>query len=238
MPSYRVEQASTGRASCQNKECKDNKVKIAKGELRHGSWVDSGQYQSWSWRHWGCVTPKVIGNINNLIGEGDDRDLDMLDGYEDLPSDLQKKIQKALEQGHVDDEDWKGDVEMNRPGQNGFRVKSPKKKAKDADKEEKDDADEEEEKRPKSSKTKKRGRFQEDEDGKEAETDQPKRPKRKPTGYPKKAPIASDEDDDDDDSESPEPEPKPKASKRGRPAKASKPAATSGKRGRKAKDTE
>jgi hypothetical protein len=35
-------------------------------------------------------------------------DLDMFDGYEDLPDDLQQKVKKALEQGHVDDEDWKG----------------------------------------------------------------------------------------------------------------------------------
>ncbi|KAL4945467.1 hypothetical protein BDV06DRAFT_184662 [Aspergillus oleicola] len=237
MPSYRVEQASSGRAACQNKECKDQKIKIAKGELRHGSWVDSGQYQSWSWRHWGCVTPKVISNINDLIGEGDDRDLDMLDGYDELPADLQEKIKEALEQGHVDDADWKGDVEMNKPGQSGFRVKTPNKKAKAADKDadkDKDNAAEDNE-APKSSKTKKRGRFQDDEDGKNAETAQPKRPKRKPTGYPKKAPVSSDEDDDeDDDFESPEP--KPKASKRGRPAKDAKSAASTSKRGKKAKD--
>lgn len=56
----------------------------------------------------GCVTPKIVSNINELIGEGDDRDLDMLDGYEDLSPEIQKKIESALEQGHVDDEDWNG----------------------------------------------------------------------------------------------------------------------------------
>lgn len=35
-------------------------------------------------------------------------DLDYLDGYEELPEDLQKKVRQALEQGHVDDEDWNG----------------------------------------------------------------------------------------------------------------------------------
>ncbi|KAL4957244.1 hypothetical protein BDW69DRAFT_156725 [Aspergillus filifer] len=239
MPSYRVEHASSGRALCQNKECKDQKIKITKGELRHGSWVDSGQYQSWSWRHWGCVTPKVISNINDLIGEGDDRDLDMLDGYDELPSDLQDKIKRALEQGHVDDADWKGDVEVNRPGQTGFRIRASKKKAKDeskdADKEDKDDAADDDE-APRSSKTKKRGRLQEDEYGKDAKTAQPKRPKRKSTGYPKKAPVSSDEDDEeDDDFELPEPE--SKASKRGRPAKDAKSAASTAKRGQKSKGT-
>lgn len=32
----------------------------------------------------------------------------MLDGYEELPEDLQEKVKLALENGHVADEDWKG----------------------------------------------------------------------------------------------------------------------------------
>lgn len=56
----------------------------------------------------GCVTPKIVGNINDLIGEGDDKDLDMLDGYEDLSPEIQQKIERALDQGHVDNEDWNG----------------------------------------------------------------------------------------------------------------------------------
>ena len=50
----------------------------------------------------------------------------MVDGYDELPKDFQDKVKRAIEQGHVDDEDWKGDIEKNRPGQKGFR--SPKKK--------------------------------------------------------------------------------------------------------------
>jgi hypothetical protein len=46
----------------------------------------------------------VIENINSFI-EGD---MDLLDGYEDLPEDVQAKVKRALDQGHVDDEDWKG----------------------------------------------------------------------------------------------------------------------------------
>lgn len=46
------ELASTGRAGCQNKECKDQKAKIEKGELRFGTWVDSQNFQSFFWRHW------------------------------------------------------------------------------------------------------------------------------------------------------------------------------------------
>ena len=37
-----------------------------------------------------------------------ENNLDYLDGYEELPSESQEKIARAFEQGHVDDEDWKG----------------------------------------------------------------------------------------------------------------------------------
>jgi hypothetical protein len=61
----------------------------------------------------------------------------MVDGYDELPPEYQKKVQFALDNGHVSDEDWKGDVDCNRPGQKGFRVKvktPKKKKGKTADK--------------------------------------------------------------------------------------------------------
>ena len=32
----------------------------------------------------------------------------MVDGYDTLPADAQDKVKRALEQGHVDDDDWKG----------------------------------------------------------------------------------------------------------------------------------
>jgi len=60
----------------------------------------------------GCVTPKQIGNIIEQLGGLDgldlDKDLDLLDGYDELPEEHQDKIKYALENGHVNDEDWKG----------------------------------------------------------------------------------------------------------------------------------
>lgn len=35
-------------------------------------------------------------------------DMDMVDGFEELPEDAQEKVKRALEQGHVDDDDWNG----------------------------------------------------------------------------------------------------------------------------------
>jgi len=34
-------------------------------------------------------------------------DMDNVDGYDELPNDMKEKVARALEQGHVDDEDWK-----------------------------------------------------------------------------------------------------------------------------------
>lgn len=52
----------------------------------------------------GCVTPAVVENWKEESGG----DPDMLDGYEDLSAESKKKIDVALEEGRVADEDWKG----------------------------------------------------------------------------------------------------------------------------------
>jgi len=51
----------------------------------------------------GCVTPKQIENLQKE-SEGD---MDLVDGYTDMSTEMQEKIMRALEQGHVDDADWK-----------------------------------------------------------------------------------------------------------------------------------
>ena len=48
------------------------------------------------------MTPKQISNLKDSI-EGDPS---QLDGYEELPEDAQEKLVRAVEQGHIDDEDW------------------------------------------------------------------------------------------------------------------------------------
>lgn len=35
-------------------------------------------------------------------------DEDLLDGFDEIDQESQDKIRRALKQGHVDDEDWKG----------------------------------------------------------------------------------------------------------------------------------
>ncbi|GIK01730.1 hypothetical protein Aspvir_005768 [Aspergillus viridinutans] len=217
MGTYRLEAASTGRAGCQNKECKEDKIKIGKGELRLGTWVETENFQSFFWRHWGCVTPKIIANLNEAVEEasGDSKDLDAIDGFEELPSGYQEKVRKALEQGHVDDEDWKGDPEMNRPGMAGFRKRAPKKKK--ADEEEAETASEKEEKAPKS---KKRGRAQTDKDKPEEKATAPKAKRAKKGSRAKQESDTDGDDDEQQESNEEEVQPKPTVTRRGRVSKA------------------
>ncbi len=52
----------------------------------------------------GCVTPQVLANVVKYI-EGE---YELFDGLVDLEEEDQETIKRALEQGHVDDDDWKG----------------------------------------------------------------------------------------------------------------------------------
>lgn len=69
-------------------------------------------------------------------------DMKLFDGWEELSDEQKDKVRIALEVGHVDDEDWKGDVALNRKGAKKARGKGTPaaKKGK-----KKDDDDEEEE---------------------------------------------------------------------------------------------
>ena len=52
----------------------------------------------------GCVTPQVLANWKDSSG----MDMELVDGYDELPEAAQEKVKRALEQCHVDDEDWNG----------------------------------------------------------------------------------------------------------------------------------
>ncbi|KAK9430690.1 hypothetical protein V1505DRAFT_370480 [Lipomyces doorenjongii] len=125
--SYRIENAKQGRAGCKGPACKSEAVKIGKGELRLGVFVTIGDNQSWQWRHWTCVTPQVIQNIKSKVEslpEG-------LDGYDEISPEDQKRVASALEEGHVADSEYKGDIETNRLGAKNPRKRRSKKEAPD-----------------------------------------------------------------------------------------------------------
>jgi hypothetical protein len=52
------------------------------------------------------VTPRVIAGVLESLDEN--KDLTLLDGYDELSPENQAKVREALEQGHVDDSDWRG----------------------------------------------------------------------------------------------------------------------------------
>jgi len=55
---------------------------------------------SFQYRHWGCVTSKVLENLKSSFDEADE-----IDGFEDLTEEDQEKVRKAFAEGHVDDAD-------------------------------------------------------------------------------------------------------------------------------------
>lgn len=47
-----LEISPNNRAGCHEAACKKDSVKILKGEIRFGSWVEIKEHGSWSWKHW------------------------------------------------------------------------------------------------------------------------------------------------------------------------------------------
>lgn len=79
-----------------------------------------------AWRHWGCVTPKIIINMKKSFNEASE-----LDGFEDMKEEDQERISKAWEDGHVADEDIP-DTARKPEGDDGEEEdeeEQPKKKA-------------------------------------------------------------------------------------------------------------
>ncbi|KAG6016357.1 hypothetical protein E4U54_001663 [Claviceps lovelessii] len=54
MPQYRVatEISPNNRAGCKDSICNKEKIKITKGEIRFGTWVEIQEHGSWAWKHW------------------------------------------------------------------------------------------------------------------------------------------------------------------------------------------
>ena len=60
----------------------------------------------------GCTTPLVLQHIKEAI-EGEDQDednldFDALDGFDEIPPEMQEKIKTALVKGHIEDNEWQG----------------------------------------------------------------------------------------------------------------------------------
>ncbi|KAI5116155.1 hypothetical protein M0805_008426 [Coniferiporia weirii] len=143
---YRLEISGTGRAKCKGpKPCSG--TQISKGELRFGTIVDMKGNTSFVWRHWGCVTPRIIANMKTKFESASD-----LDGFDELPEEDQSRIEKAWEDGRVADEDIpdsarKPEAEGDDDEDSGKKKKAAKKApAKKRAEDEEEEVDGEEEK--------------------------------------------------------------------------------------------
>ncbi|KZL88024.1 protein kinase rad3, partial [Colletotrichum incanum] len=235
MPDYRIvhfetEVSPNNRAGCTDGVCKKAAAKCLKGSLRFGTWTKIMDHESFKWKHWGCVSGEQMAHVKELCEKKDGTfDFDAFDGYDEMGDhpDLQAKIRKAIEQGHIDPEDFNGDPWMNKPGQRGIRGKKPKdwddgESGEEAEEEEtpakgkkrarKSAAadDEEEEEKPKAKRTKKAAAKAEAED----EDEKPK-PKAKRGKAAAAAAVKTESEEEEDE------KPKPKA-KRGKAAAAAK----------------
>ena len=86
---------------------------------------------SFRWRHWGCVSGKILENLREYLEQGDPATgykWDYFDGLDELEPSDQEKVKKAVIDGKIADEDWKGDPELNVLGQSGTVKKAPRKK--------------------------------------------------------------------------------------------------------------
>ena len=50
------------------------------------------------------MTPKVLANMKEAIEDN----VELLDGFDEIPEYLQGKVKTALADGHVGDDDWMG----------------------------------------------------------------------------------------------------------------------------------
>ncbi|KAJ3316628.1 hypothetical protein HDV06_003146 [Boothiomyces sp. JEL0866] len=84
---YKVEYATSGRAKCKaGKTCTEKD--IPSGALRFGTQVEIMGHESWTWRHWACVTPTVLQHVGSV---------DNLDGFDALKPEDQETVKTKVE---------------------------------------------------------------------------------------------------------------------------------------------
>ncbi|EKM76509.1 hypothetical protein AGABI1DRAFT_44775 [Agaricus bisporus var. burnettii JB137-S8] len=173
MSGYRLEYAPSARSKCKGpKPCAG--TVIAKGDFRFGTLVEFKGNHNFSWRHWGCVTPKILDNVKKSIGEATE-----IDGYDELNDEDKAKVSAAWDEGHVAD----ADIPDSARKPEGEEEEKPKRKAatkkaakKDEDDDEEEDEEEEAEEKPKKKVTKKAAKkVDADEDGEGEVTEKPKK---------------------------------------------------------------
>lgn len=126
-----------------------------------------------AWRHWGCTTPKIIGNMQAKFSDPEE-----LDGFDDLQEEDQERVRRAWTEGHVADDDIPPTARKSDDAADEEEEKPKKKRAPAKKKAEAEGDAEEKPKKKRATKPKKTVEEVEDED--EAEESVPvKKPRSK-----------------------------------------------------------
>ena len=115
LPVYRFETAKNGTAKCANR--RGGCQKISKGELRFGNLVGTGHDAGFRWKHFGCMTPYQVRQLQRIIGDNELEDylsLPKLQGWYTLNRKFKKLIRQTLTDGHMPDVLWRGNPPWNR----------------------------------------------------------------------------------------------------------------------------
>ncbi|KAF2732332.1 zf-PARP-domain-containing protein [Polyplosphaeria fusca] len=103
LANYSAEHSTSDRAGCQQAACKRFGIKIPKGELRIGTYVQNFQSEEWMtiWRHWRCATPHQIKRLKELTGDKPED----TPGFAGISPESQEHVRQAFEDGKVKDKD-------------------------------------------------------------------------------------------------------------------------------------
>lgn len=96
---HHIEYSKSSRAKCHGKLCGGSF--IGQGELRYGHTTANNYGEIVQWRHWGCVTPQILGNI---LKHG----VETCAGFSSLRPEDRERVRKALKDRRVDPTDVTG----------------------------------------------------------------------------------------------------------------------------------
>ncbi|KAJ7485851.1 hypothetical protein FB451DRAFT_1027811 [Mycena latifolia] len=97
---FRVGYAASNRSKCKGQQPRSLHTAIEMGELRLGSIKGKSRRAAVTWRHWDCVSEKLLSHAKKLYDE-----VNQLKGFEDLDEADQARVTTAWEEGRVADED-------------------------------------------------------------------------------------------------------------------------------------
>lgn len=146
------------------------------------------------WKHWGCVTSKIIEKIRTQFSDATE-----LDGFDELNDIDKSKIMKAYEEGHVADEDIPDSAKKPEGEEQPKQKAAAKKKTAKKDKDAAEDNEEQAEEKPKKKRAPKK-KVEDNLDGEDEVAEE--KPKKK------RAPKKKDEDNLDSEDEVAEEKPK------------------------------